>query len=293
MSRRSRFLVPAVVATAAAASVAALALAGSVNFTPAASTSATAKAATSSSTTYHGCVVGTTRVVEDVFTNKTPTCPSGSFAATWNAQGPAGATGPAGPAGPQGPAGPAGSAGASGQVSITASTNVTNWAESSGWATDQFGRVVNETVQHAADSAKCGGTPQCWFVTGQITDNGTFQTKAGAASPNGSSSAKIAGVLDGTIQGTADFQFYSSSNKLAATNVPTTVNGATSTATTTAWGELGFPSGTTFAGATLTAYGWTYTAASTCETWNDQINPGDDGQGPADGNITGVNACTK
>jgi hypothetical protein len=33
-------------------------------------------------------------------------------------------------------------------------------------------------------------------------------------------------------------------------------------------------------------------APKTCEKWVDQINPGDDGQGPADGNITGVNACT-
>ena len=141
-------------------------------------------------------------------------------------QGPAGPAGPKGDAGPAGPAGPAGSAGASDVVSATASTTITAWPESSGWATDAFTRTVSETVNHAAASAKCGGTPQCWFVTGEITDNGTFQTVAGAQSPNGSSSATIAGVLDGTMQGTATFEFYASSNKLAASNVPVSADGS-------------------------------------------------------------------
>lgn len=168
---------------------------------------------------------------------------------------------------------------------------VTNWPESSGWATDAFTRTLTEQVDHEAPSAKCGGTPQCYFVTGEITDNGTFQTVAGAASPNGSSSAKISGVLDGTMQGTAHFEFYTSSNKLAVSNVPVSADGSAKPASTTDWGELGFPSGTTFAGVNLTAYDWTCVAPATCEQWNDQINPGDDGQGPSDGNITGVNAC--
>lgn len=69
-------------------------------------------------------------------------------------------------------------------------------------------------------------------------------------------------------------------------------NGSAKPASTTDWGELGFPQGTTFRGVKLIAYDWTYAAPSICEHWNDAINPGDDGQGPADGNITGVNACT-
>lgn len=243
----------------------------------------------------NGCVTGTNRTLEQVFTDPAnfPGCKSPAFQVTWNVQGPAGPKGATGAGGPQGPQGPAGPAGTSAVTTISASTNVTNWAESSGWATDAFGRMLTETVQHAAPSADCGGTPQCWFVTGQLSDNGTFQTTAGAASPNGSSSAKIAGVLAGTMQGTADFEFYSSTNAITASSVPVSMTGPAKTATTTTWGELAFPKGTTFAGVQLTAYSWTYAAPTTCEQWVDAVNPGDDGQGAADGNIAGVNACSK
>ncbi len=239
------------------------------------------------------CVSGS-NVVEHVYAH-TASCPDGQTAIRWNQQGPAGpqgATGKTGATGAQGPQGPAGPAGASAVETVSASTNVTAWPESGGWATDAFTRSVTVTVQHAAASAKCGGTPVCYFFTGELTDNGTFQTVAGAASPNGSSSAKIAGVLDGTLQGTATFEGYASSNQISAANVPTTADGSSKPASTTDWGTLAFANGTTFAGVSLTAYGWTYNAPSTCETWVDQINPGDDGQGSADGNITGVNACT-
>jgi hypothetical protein len=53
-----------------------------------------------------------TRVVFNLHTSGTTTCPSGSFATSWNKTGPQGAkgaTGPQGPAGPQGPQGPAAS----------------------------------------------------------------------------------------------------------------------------------------------------------------------------------------
>jgi hypothetical protein len=53
-----------------------------------------------------------------------------------------------------------------------------------------------------------------------------------------------------------------------------------------------FPAGTQFGSFSLPAYDWTYTAAATCEAWNDSINPGDDGQdATTDGNITGVSGC--
>jgi hypothetical protein len=66
--------------------------------------------AVTSTPTYHGCVVGTSRTLEHVYTSKTPTCPSGSFAAKWNQTGPRGPQGIQGPPGPAGPstAGPAG-----------------------------------------------------------------------------------------------------------------------------------------------------------------------------------------
>jgi hypothetical protein len=90
----------------------------------------------------------------------------------------------------------------------------------------------------------------------------------------------------------ANFEFFASSNQIAAANVPVSATGTAPPSSTTDWGELAFPTSTTFAGASLPAYSWTYVAPKTCEKWVDQINPGDDGQGPADGNITGVNACT-
>jgi hypothetical protein len=51
---------------------------------------AIAASAVTSTLTYHGCVIGTSRTLEHVYTSKTPTCPSGSFAANWNQTGPRG-----------------------------------------------------------------------------------------------------------------------------------------------------------------------------------------------------------
>jgi hypothetical protein len=57
-------------------------------------------AGTSTNTAYRGCVEGSSRTLEHVYTRTSPpSCPSGSFAATWNQQGPQGIQGPPGPAG--------------------------------------------------------------------------------------------------------------------------------------------------------------------------------------------------
>ncbi|HEU5416667.1 MAG TPA: hypothetical protein VFV41_03165 [Streptosporangiaceae bacterium] len=299
MKYRNFVFAGAAVAVVLGSGSAALALTGNVSSDGAAGTAAARAASAAASAgsaaapaRIVGCAVGSRRTLEHVYTHVAnfKGCPKGSFrVGPWNVTGPAG---PAGQTGPAGPAGPQGPAGASSVTSITATTNVTDWPESSGWATDAFARQLTVTVQHAAPSAKCGGTPVCYFVTGQLADTGSFETAPGAQSPNGSSSAKISGVMDGTITGVANFEFYASSNQISASNVPTSATGAARPASTSGWGELAFPAGTTFTGVSLPAYSWTYVAPSTCEKWVDQINPGDDGQGPADGNITGVNACT-
>jgi hypothetical protein len=233
-----------------------------------------------------GYAVGATRspVIRACYLTRAPhtmivqsACPKGYMSISWDRTG------------PQGPAGPSGS---SGVVTATAVTNVANWPENSGWANDDFARTLRITRQYAAPSADCGGTPTCWFYTGTLSDKGNFTTVAGAPSPNGSSSATISGVLTGTLIGTADLEFYASSGDLNASLVPQSADGSKKPASTTDWGELALPKGTTFSGVALTAYDWTYTAPSTCQEWNDQVNPGDDGQGPADGNITGVNQCS-
>jgi hypothetical protein len=57
-------------------------------------TAAGAVAFASSGTVYQGCVVGTSRILEHVYTRANPpACPTGSFAATWNQAGQQGPSG--------------------------------------------------------------------------------------------------------------------------------------------------------------------------------------------------------
>lgn len=248
--------------------------------------------ATSGGVTYHGCETtalhgGLSRLIFDVYDTKTPTCPSGSWAVSWNQQGPAGQNGQ------------------SAVTSITAATALTNWPDTGGagdvWALDNFTRTLSVTVEDQVNNSHCNGAPACYAVFGTISDVGTSVPQDGVAAPNNSlggtiTAANITGI---STKGEAGFQFYATSNQISASNVPASddVNTDGKDATTTDWGELAFPSGTQFFGATLTAYDWNYTAAvsyssggtalSCTQIWNDQVNPGD-GQGANDGNITGT-----
>lgn len=207
-------------------------------------------------------------------------CVNGRIPAVFGAQGPAGATGATGQNGQD-----------LTQLTVTAVTTVTNWPEGSRWADDNYTRTLSITRQHAAQSARCGGTPQCWFYTGTLADNGTFTSNESAKAPNGDGKT-IAGTVTGTMIGGAHLEFYASSDSPNASNVPAVMDG-NATTTTSTWAKQAFPEGTSFSSVSLTQYTWTYTATApnTCEKWVDQINPGDDGQSEADGNITGVNAC--
>lgn len=181
------------------------------------------------------------------------------------------------------------------QTTFSATTVVSNWPESSGWATDNFNRAVTLTLQHAVPASDCSSTATaCYFYTESLADNGSFTTVNGKASPNGSSTATIGGVVNGAMVGGGKLEFYASSDTPNPSLVPATASGA-SGLSTTSWYELFFASGTEFGNPTeypgygpWVAYDWTYT--TTCQKWNDGINPGDDGQGVADGNITGT--CT-
>jgi hypothetical protein len=233
-----------------------------------------------------------------------PAGPKGAAGATGPAGAPGakgdtgatGATGPQGPQGPQGPAGPTGATGAQGPAgesamqTLTASTQVTQWVENGGWATDAYTRNLSLTRQYQVPSTACKGTPVCWFYTGTISDDGTFVAVDGHASPNTSFSTTISGAVTGTMVGAGSFEFYASSGDIDASRVPTTQVGKTGGVTTANWGRLAFPSGTTFINSSgtspLTAYKWIYSAGCPAQTWTDQINPGDDGKGPTDGNIT-------
>jgi hypothetical protein len=112
------------------------------------------------------------------------------------------------------------------------------------------------------------------------------------------------GAWTGTISGGGKLEFYASSDNPNPALVPATATGSAKPSSTTDWYKLFFPSGTLFglthgANAPWNAYDWTYAVNVTCGTntsvavnWNDGINPGDDGQGATDGNITGATACT-
>jgi hypothetical protein len=100
--------------------------------------------------TLYGCVSGTTRALEHVYTvaSNFKTCPSGSFAVAFNSTGPKGATGATGKTGATGatgktgPAGPAGPQGPSGVVSTGTSQLVTS---SSGDSVDTGGSFTSRS----------------------------------------------------------------------------------------------------------------------------------------------------
>jgi hypothetical protein len=190
-----------------------------------------------------------------------------------------------------GPAGPIGPAGPSSGVTVTASTAVSDWAETSGWANDNFTRTLTVTRESAVPSAMCGGTPRCWFYTAAVSDHGTFTTVDGHAAPNG---GVITGSFTGSMDGVGLIEFYASSGAPNASLVPAAIatrsDPALNGAGTSTWAKLAFPATTEFRGGpTLTAYLWTYDAGCDAQKWVDGINPGDDGHGVDDGNIT--SAC--
>jgi hypothetical protein len=263
-------------------------------------------AKTAPPSTIYGCISSKTRTVSDVYTVAAnfPGCPAGSFAFTTGATGPAGpagakgvtgATGARGPQGPAGPAGPAGAAGAAGQSaieSVTAITSLTNWPEVSGWATDTFARTATVTREGEVPASDCGSSAtSCYFYTETLSDNGIFTTVPGQVGPNGTGT--ISDQVTGSMVGGGKLEFYASSDSPNPGLVPGTAsNGDEST---TNWYKLFFPSGTDFgltdgSNAPWVSYDWTYTyqpPSGPVQQWTDAINPGDDGQSAADGNITG------
>lgn len=195
-------------------------------------------------------------------------------------------------AGPTGPAGPPGRD-APGPTTSTANTVLSDWPESSDWANDTFGRVATVTLEDEVDANRCGaGAQRCFFYVGTLNDTGSFVTVDGAATPNGTGGT-VHGANNGSLVGTTRVEFYATSDQPDGSLVKTAVTGADKggRVTTSAWVEQFFPDAVTFGPVTLVTYDFEYTAPGSCEHWTDTINPGDDGQSAADGNITGVSAC--
>lgn len=313
MHRTLARVITAVALGAALAGGGALALASSGAPATHAATAATIPAGT-----IHGCIVlNGSRQLEDVYLSNTAgtACPKGTVQAIWSVTGPKGATGATGPkgatgpAGPQGPAGPAGPAGT--PLTVTAVTSLTGRPDSGNdgnWADDDLTRTASVTRHGSVASTDCGsGAAQCWFYTATVSDSGSFQTIAGAFTPNqdcteandngaNCSGLAISGTVDGSISGGGTLEFYATSDSPSASGVPTS-DGGTAPTGTSDWYKLFFPAGTGFglttnANAPWTAWSWSYNAPATCETWTDSYSNGDgNGTFAADGNIAGVNQC--
>ena len=200
---------------------------------------------------------------------------------------------------------------ASAAPATTAQTHITDRPDSGAagdWADDTMTRTLTIT--------RTGGGPGAWTFTAKLTDKGTFTTIAGAATPNQSgpyAGETIKSKVTGKMVGYADFSFTASTLPRTGFNagVPLTENdhGTAPSDSTSTWYELAFPSGTTFGGAGIGAWSWTYdvtvnetvtirvcAAPNLCWTttvhrpvtqqWTDAYNnnAGDD---PGDGNVEG------
>lgn len=285
-----------------------------------ASTSAVAAAPAPGNYTLYGCVYGSSRTLEGVYTvaSNFKNCPRGSFAVAFNSTGPRGATGsrgatgatgaagatgpqgvpgptgspgPTGPAGPVGPTGPAGPPGTYTPVTATAATSISGrdvTGNNGNWATEAVSRTVTVTRHGQVPASDCPtGATQCWFYTATLADSGTFTTISAAKSPNAGTT--INGTVLGTLTGGSDIEFYADSDSPSASGVPGTLTGDSPSDAN--WVDQFFAEGTLITAPTLTDWSWTYVAPNTCEHWVDAYNNGSGGQ-PGDGDITGVNACT-
>jgi hypothetical protein len=171
------------------------------------------------------------------------------------------------------------------------------------WAIDSMWRT--ETVTRGAEvtGTDCGLSPSaaCWAYTSSLSDSGTFRTVKGAGTPNqsctGCAGEKIRNAVNGSLSGTYQVTFYASSGTPSAALVPWMHNDHDTAAsppfTSTTWGMLFFPAGTSFGAFTGGAYSWTYEAATAgfppvMQTWVDSSTAtNNDGNAPGDGNITG------
>lgn len=178
-----------------------------------------------------------------------------------------------------------GTPGADAILSVTADTMVTDRPDTatdgSVWAKDSMTRTLTVVRQHATKASDCGsGAVKCWYYTGTIRDNGTFKTQPGAHGPN--STTPISGIVNGTVNGVYEIEFYATSDKPNPSLVDSTVTGASPS--TGDWMKQAFPAGTSFNGFTGVDYKWVYAAPATCEV-HTQATSGNTGD------ILGANAC--
>jgi hypothetical protein len=154
------------------------------------------------------------------------------------------------------------------------------------WALDKMTRQLSITEVSSSD-----GT---YTFTATVSDSaGSFTAIDGAPTPNQgapNTGKLISGTPSGSFTGSASYSFTASALPAAAHNlgVPASESGAAGdfAESTSGWYEQAFPAGTTFGGAGIGDWGWTYhTSAFPSQSWADtSANAG--GQLPADGNIS-------
>ena len=159
-------------------------------------TAAGAVAFASSGTTYQGCVVGTSRILEHVYTRSNPpACPTGTFGATWNA------VGQQGPPGPQGPSGvlsmaqfnPGGTGAQTGGFNFIGSQVAESFANSNTAA------EVTATIDISSNTASpaTANIGICYQKVGQSFVNVASAVAAVGFSPSAQTVSGIVGNLSG------------------------------------------------------------------------------------------------
>ena len=280
---------------------------------------ATSAVSTAKPGALYGCLTKSGTVVNGTTSAaKFKGCPRGDTAFTVasvpgppGAPGKTGATGPAGPPGKTGATGPQGPPGPPGMpVTATSSIAVTENPDSgytsqlltlpngSIWALDNFTATYNLVRHGAVALSNCSGAPAgnsaCYYYTGDVAINGTWQSLPGANSPN-TPVTPISGLQQGNLTAGFHVEFYADSGALSSANVPATVNNLNDKFAAGSgdpkWFETFFPAGTVVQNVNQPDWSFTYNdtsencAAGTApETWTDAYNV-PEGSG---GNITGT-----
>lgn len=182
-------------------------------------------------------------------------------------------------------------------VTATATTSISNDSDSGNhgnWATDTLTRSMTVDRHSAVAVSNCGGDSSngittCWYYTASMTDTGSFITVDGADSPQ--AGVAISGTLAGNISGGSDYEFYASSGTPTSADVPGMLDASVNGTDSSHWVERFFPDSTSFGDVNEINWDYSYTAGATCEQWTDAYN-NSDGSLPADGDITGINACS-
>lgn len=180
---------------------------------------------------------------------------------------------------------------------FTAVTHVVNNYDDGGngfWSVDDETRTL--TVSVAASQA---GVPEGdTAFTAAIKDHGTWNAIAGAFTPNQAGAAageKITRSEDGTFTGSASYSFTAPSADVpSAANVAKYVNDnftkpASGPDSAGQWYLQAFTAAQQPAVTGSIGDDWTWAYGDACQSWTDSAANGD-GQGSADGNITGK-AC--